>query len=636
MKKIQPNSQKLFIGLLFIVLAILVLIPAFRVGFTTADDLENYLITRRGFLAIFNQGKEIARDAGRFYFYIAQPLYKLPYLIDNFFFTKLVQYISLLITYTLFAKLVYKIFHSTVLSQMVFLFLLVCTFISDNQHIPIQAYPFLFTFSFSICIGALLLYVDYHNTQQRKYLWGSVVLFFVSTLFYETFVLFLLFFICYIFIQKLQQFGKHILKAKDFWKDILPYAGIGILYVIIYVGYRYYMTAFYPDLHPYDGAAVASNFSLSHFFRIIYKCTTYIIPGQVYSYHHELIAANSDAWHIHDNIWFMLTHAPIQAYMEALVCGGLVYWFVKHSDVEKLQIKHLYIALPVTLFLAFFSHTLIGIAEKYNQDWWSWMHGYVTSFYSYFFIMLFIALVSVILIAKTYNRIWLRRVLIVFLVGTTIFFTILISHSNDNLSREWQRSQHRFTFLDHIIASKYFDHIEDDAIVYTEPLYNSIHWGNQITGSNNLVDQYICIKSHRDIRCAKDEETLNSMLTNTPDAPVYYFYYATAPKTNETMWAITRMRENDIPKTDVYYLSPHKSYTVFVDSKENCPALIEGTYQQDFSTGLNAFNVSIDARSADIIHVHIQAAGLSPKGIAIGDIYIPNAPTYELPRQRKP
>ena len=634
----KKDKTPILLGILFSLLAILILIPFFYVGFTTGDDLENYLTARQGLSAIWAHTKDIARGAGRFYFYIAQPLYKLPYLVDSFLFTKLVQYLSLFLSYLLFTKLIYKIFQSKTLSQLVLLFLIVCTFISENQHVPIQAYPFIFSFSFSICIGAILLYIEYRQKQQRKYLWGSVSLFFVSSLFFETYLLFLLFFLVYLLIDYLQQFGiKRFLKEKNFWKDILPYAGAGLCYIIIYFGYRIYISYAYPDLQSYDGSTFATNFSFSHFLRIIYKCTTFVIPGQAYSYHHEMVSANATQLHVHDNVWFMLTHAPVQSYIAALLSGGLIFWLIKHNDFQKLQTKQLYIALPVTLFLAFSSHTLIGIAEKYNQDWWSWMHGYVTSYYAYFFIILFIAMIVAILFTLTNTRAILKKALTLVMVVLTAFFTLLISHANNNLSRGWEQSQNRFTILDHVIHSHFFDHVEDDAILYTASLYEHIHyWAFQITGYNNLVDQYICIKSHRNLHCAKSLEEFETLKTKFPEAPIYYFYYAIAPKTNETKLSITRIAPQEIPIADVYYHSPHKSYTLFVESTTECTALIEGTYEQTFSPGINAINIVGHRLSTDVTHVRIEAEGLSPEEITVGNIFFPKGVSYKLPRQRKP
>ena len=103
-------SGKTLLFILFGVTVVITLIPFFRVGFTTGDDLEYYLTWLIGDL--FTNANIYAHGAGRFYFLITKPIYSLPYIGDNFFLTKVIQYASLLLSFVLFALLVSKIFKS--------------------------------------------------------------------------------------------------------------------------------------------------------------------------------------------------------------------------------------------------------------------------------------------------------------------------------------------------------------------------------------------------------------------------------------------------------------------------------------------------------------------------------------------
>ncbi len=143
---VEPQS---FLWFLFFLIIMLTLWPFFKVGFTMADDLEYYITTRGGDL--FTDAYWYAKDAGRFYFLITKTLYSVPYLIDNFYFTKIVQYVFLLLSIVLFAVVVKKVFRLKEFALLVFLLIFAFLPVTRGYHfMPIISYPFFFTFSFSI------------------------------------------------------------------------------------------------------------------------------------------------------------------------------------------------------------------------------------------------------------------------------------------------------------------------------------------------------------------------------------------------------------------------------------------------------------------------------------------------------
>ena len=98
----------IFLGLTVVI----TLIPFFRVGFTTGDELEYYLTWLIGDLSA--NANIYAHGAGRFYFLITKPMYSLAYIGDNFCLTKVLQYTSLLLSFILFAVIIGKIFKSKI------------------------------------------------------------------------------------------------------------------------------------------------------------------------------------------------------------------------------------------------------------------------------------------------------------------------------------------------------------------------------------------------------------------------------------------------------------------------------------------------------------------------------------------
>jgi hypothetical protein len=215
---LQNIHQRKFVWFLFILTIIISLSPFFKIGFTTADDLENYMSYLNGTLA--EVAKLNAFHAGRFYFLITKPIYSLPYIGDSFVLTKIIQNLSLLLSYFLFSVLIKKVFKSRELAYIMFLLLILATPVSSNYFLPFIAYPFYFTFSFSLVLISVLLFIKYIDSGKYKFVIFSSVSFFISILFYETYLIFLMLMCLYILFRNIsitKGFNK-LVRSKIFYK----------------------------------------------------------------------------------------------------------------------------------------------------------------------------------------------------------------------------------------------------------------------------------------------------------------------------------------------------------------------------------------------------------------------------------
>lgn len=573
----KNKNQQIYLGFLFCLTIIITLIPFFNIGFTTGDDLEYYLTYLKG--ETWNAACIYAQKQGRFFFYFTQPFNSIPYLFDNFYFTKIVQYGTLILSYLLFTQLVYKIFKSKTIAGYTLLLLIMNTAITFNNHIPFIAYPFYFTFSFCLCLISVLLFIKYTETCQYKYIIYSAILFFITLLFYEAYLIMLFFMCLYIFIRSRKNRGKiQTYHNKTFYKEILPFILIGILYVILYFSFKFFIFQSQHSDNFYEGSSFAKNFSWSHFFDILLQCTIINLPFQSYLYYQENVAFNTLLITGHQNdLWYILTHAQPIAYINALI-QCFIFVFLTSKIKHSISWKKIGWGLFIALLVSFAVHILIGISEKYNSDWYRWMKGYVTSYYSYFFTMLFIILCLYALIKlNSFNKIF-HYISIVFCSCLIFSISIITNYTNDNLSREWIRSQHRFVIIDHLIEQKAFDEIPTNAIVYIHDLYHSEQWGHCIVQNYSKIDDYIILKSKHPMIIANTKDELVQLVAKYPNAPIYYINQKETVKNTELLLSITQINKNSIhfshekpfenancQTAAIYYYSPTKDFTLWVN-----------------------------------------------------------------------
>ena len=132
----MTKREKLLCLLAIAGIALLTLIPFFKVGFTNGDDLEYFITSHQSLRGWLSDATIYAQNAGRFYFLITKYFYYIPYLADNFAVTKTIQYGSLLACYVYAAYIVWRLFKSQSLSLIVLLVLIANTHLHPNNHVP--------------------------------------------------------------------------------------------------------------------------------------------------------------------------------------------------------------------------------------------------------------------------------------------------------------------------------------------------------------------------------------------------------------------------------------------------------------------------------------------------------------------
>ena len=568
----MSKQEKVFWFLAYAATAVLTLLPFFHVGFTTSDDFQYFNTAQQNWDYWMMDAEAYAHGAGRFYFLITKIFYYVPYLFDSFVWAKFVQYSSLLACYLLFTYLVIRIFKSQRLGALTLLLLIFNTAIDSGRFCPPTAFNFYFHFSFLLFMLGVLLFLNY---TERKGYWRviiSAILFLCAYLFYETYLIFALLFCAYILIRNWKQFGfVYMLKNKQLYQELIPYFIVSVAYVGCYVGYRQYLVRTIPDFHLYEGAALSANFSLSHFFRIIYQCTIYTLPGRIYSLDTAMVAENSlfIAGH-YDNLFFILTHASAVAYINALIQCGILWFLTYKTDFQKLSWKKILIGILVALAFAFSAHTLIAIADKYNADWYRSMKAYVTTFYSYFGMMLAIALV-VGASLKAVSSATVKKIIVLGWCVLLFGFSIVNTYTNEHLSRAWERSQNRMTVIQLMAQDGFFEKIPEGALIYTEALHHTSDLGFSICNNTFDLEKNINWRAGKNFSFSQDLQTLFNDLTSKQEAPLYFIQAVENQKNNELLVVFSHISQIDSTNilkslsddADIFYYSPTKNYTLF-------------------------------------------------------------------------
>ncbi|HPL05149.1 MAG TPA: hypothetical protein PLG05_08225 [Bacteroidales bacterium] len=605
MLKDKHNQFNKLIWFLFAITIIVTIAPFFKIGFTTADDLENYISYLYG--SVVPESWIYARDAGRFYFIITKPLYSLPYVGDSFIFTKIIQHFSLLLSYAMVAVLIKKIFNSREIALLLFLVLLMATPITANYHMPFIAYPFYFTFSFAVLISAVLLFIKYTETNKYKFLILSAIIFFVSLLFYETYLLFLFFFCIWLFVRNIKQSGgvKNFFKSKTTYKEIIPFASAGLLYLILYFGFRMLLEN---EGDIYSGSSFAQNFSWANFVSVLYKLTQTVFPLYIFNLNLEYInridlSFNSGV----TSFISILKNTELNTIVNvAIQLAIFIYLFLRLKNIS--GYKKLTLGILFSLLFAFLSHSVLAMAEKYNTVEAATIKGYVTSYYSYFGVWLAILLFAIIIYKLVKKNKYIKYTTIVLFSVAFAYVSIVTSYSNRIMARGWEQSQIRFTAIDEMMKKEAFKDCPDGSLIYTPDMYWSDVLGFVLAAQGFNWGTYVHIKSGTQLDFILSAERMIEAHYASPDAKIFRLVKIHTSIENDFLFVLAEVDKNSInwdkgkdmfmnatcTKAKVYYYSKSNDFVVQFKTVENANdgfALINGVDLSPISNGINQINL---------------------------------------------
>lgn len=410
-----------------IILAAIFLIEIYPIVFTVHDDILTYAIVRHEDLW------KAAKDnlfTGRLPQLWNTLLLGFPMLMQKVWFYKGISYITLLFDGLIFYRLIERVFgnQAAVLTTALFWGLASVT----NQHSLFVSY----VLARQIVIGILLLsiyfFIDYYYKSKVRYLWYSSFLYLAASMLYEAAVPFGLIFL-------LIALGQDVSWKKKVLSIVLP-GGMVAIWLVLYFGWQAMCPTEYDGGTLYFGNILGSlwavfMYSLGSF--PVYSLIIVLVKGHVR---------------------FRECTFPIMGLVAAGLTSAMWYRILPRIQWDKRKRRPLVIT-GVSIFLP---NLILGFTPKYLEWSQRMIFTYLTTFYSYFFLIAF----GVIGSAALYQVCRRKRE---FLVMTTVavFLTSLTAGVNNGLwKEEFHYLDDKNKAFDEAVSSAEFLQYESGTNVY--------------------------------------------------------------------------------------------------------------------------------------------------------------------------
>ncbi|MCQ5131135.1 hypothetical protein NE562_15850 [Butyricicoccus faecihominis] len=214
--------------LLFGIFLFAVLIPWYREGIMCNDELQSRFYSGQGFLAFFEEFFQVHLRSGRTLSSVINPItMSFGFWGQASWSYKLLQMLSILIVFLLFAKLLNRLFSDRAFSAFCALSLIAFLPVSFELNSP-NAFSTLYNIPFSLLLLSMIQYWDWLKQRSHKKLIAFVVFLFITLCSYESFVTFVP---AYVALAVYQRGLRESLRR---WRDFLWPVGTGTIYLSLY------------------------------------------------------------------------------------------------------------------------------------------------------------------------------------------------------------------------------------------------------------------------------------------------------------------------------------------------------------------------------------------------------------------
>ncbi len=439
------KKSHLFIVFLLFIVGYLVLKDFVSIGFTNSDDSSNYVSSLLG--GVFTDVRAWAEGQGRFYFYYRVPWARIPYLIDHVYWLKTLQYLPVISGLILFSVILGNYFRSFYFGVIVITFLFAFFSIPNAAYQPPTAYPFLFTTDVVLFLLSIFFYQRYQRTDRYAYFIAFLFFFSVPMFSYESYVVFYFGLLVYVAYKQVHLLKTHNYRHFLLNKEALPILGIGIVFLVLYFGYRY--TIGYPTSSAtYDGNTLATKIDFYNVFKLIHNFNSSAFPMHTY-FKNRSVFSEFDQ-NFKNSLQYVLSSLSFQELLKPILLASLVYFSLTKIPLFLLTFKRSFYLFFGAIFLCYAQNLLFGFTQKYNKEVYN-LDGYVTTYISFYGISLAIL---VLLIypgtkIKRFKKIYFAFVSILIFVIST-----LTTYSNKMISQDLQISDRKFKLIDAILKDK--------------------------------------------------------------------------------------------------------------------------------------------------------------------------------------
>lgn len=543
----QKDIEDYFI--LFLLLAI-TLFPLTKIWITTADDMDNFLLSHL-ISNPFQSGFEMAKYLSRFYNTFTYWINFIPYLKLSQVFYSFFLITPFIVLFLLFLNFISKISSNRSLSFFVGI-LFVSNFQILGYHSITTAYPFFYTLAFCLILLAFNLQISYYKKQRYYLIILSSVLIFIASLFYESFITYILISIL-IFLWKndlFVNFKKDRVIKHGF--QIYPYLVVFVVYIILYLVFR----SIYPV--QYWGSKIPHDLEIIKAFKTATQLGFFSLPLKSYFSHQGFLT--------HYALGFktsLLSNISILTYIQSVLLMMLTIkglWRYKN-----IKYKTLGLLLILGVLLYYLPLLPLALSSKYFEQG---MENYTPTFLAYFGVLIFIA--SLILsIANLLQRNKVLKILYVILIGVSVFIvSLLTNHTNNVISRDLEASNHRFNLVKDIYSKSA---ISSNIPICLEGANSTTSvMGSYLLGQKFTWSKFVKRTTDFDINAYDNYNDFYNTYKDS-DSILYITFFSQSIKTNDALMLFAKVKGKDLKESlndnvsdeiILSYLSPYKSFNL--------------------------------------------------------------------------
>lgn len=613
MKEIK---NRILWGALFL-MGMITFYPLLKVGMVTGDDLGYMLwpIDQLG-----RDAKAYAEGTGRFYFLITLWVYKIPYLIDSqvFFYTMLI--LPIVTSFGLFVWFIKRIFNN---EQIAFISALIACSIYQicGGHSATAAYPFYFSVSFSLLLISFHFLLSYIREKKYKYLIISSIILAITSIFYESYLVFYILVLILIVSQyKFQEiFRWSILKSIS--KELIPYIFWGSTYLLVY--YFYYRSC----SAQYGGNTFSSEFEMSIFIKAMGNMAFYALPlSSLFDYQFFLTEYSLEVNQTEHLLCLVFTQAGLISYIKAILTVSLFYYLIKFLNFSIHKKSIIYIGLVAILFILL-PHLPLALSEKYST---SIQNAYVTTYFSFFAVVV-LMITLILYIENRFTKLKIVKQIIHVIFGIVLFLiTLSTQFINERVVEDLSVAQMRLDIMEKMLVK---ENITERAHVYVEPLhYSTSYFSKSITRQGSPFASFAKEKNGLEIYQYLNYDEFYQKFKNQTEI-VYLIYFAQAPKSGDCQMSIVpvfgnqlreQFFENRSDSMIVGYLSMYKKFSISIGTDSIHSVLVSG--KSTVSQGnLHYTNLTFHTKPRVSIF-EIKGNGLNPNSLMISNILYKDAP----------
>ncbi len=557
------SKYRIFFYFAFAVIAVIFVTPFFFAGIGSADDFQAYMVVR--FDKIWSDIMDISSFGGRFYYLLVRWISYVPYLVDDMFFIKMFQMVPILAAFIVFAWLLYKITKSKVIAWFAVLIFLMASQGSTHTSLFFN-YPFYFSFSFVLLLLSIILLLDFYSNGKKSYLVFSVVLFAFGLLFYETYLLFLLFVILIILGKNSGKETAGKTRVRNIVLQFLPYLLVVVAYLAAYLIYRKY----HPSLYP-GNTLVTEKLTIGNMLHVMWNLSVTSFPLTVYEANRWLCEAKSELIGGYSPVVIKLI---LNAKIEWIIKGLLVAFcgYLLLSMMKGIKTKTFLTGAGFSILLIFTPHIPLAISQKYLYYVLETnMLGYVTTFFSLFGTMMFITFVIAYLMhLLEFNRFVKHAAAAVFMV---VFFgvSVITDFTNYTIARDIRSANLRIYAVREYVKSEKFKAIPNDAVMFLEEWHETPSFFLKgLTEQGFDWSLYFAAMNGTSPKVVRDKKEFLE-IGKTENRPLYYGTMLQGEKTDDVMIALARVDSpapgdsvirTVVNQVDIVYYSSYKIFTL--------------------------------------------------------------------------